>query len=437
MPLPAGVPTFTLTAQFPPLSPGGTERAGSFTFTPVPPMLVAPDAVYLGVENATLNASGAFTKVLAANDAFGAPFVWRMDGDITGLPPFSVNLSIPGSAGTVNLGTVAELATLPPSYVVVLGPQGPAGSGGGSGTPSGTVVSGTAFGQSSAAGAGTAYSRGDHAHGTPAMPRLDQVGVPTTDVAMGGHKLTGLATGSAATDCAAFGQIPTAGTGAANFTAGNDPRLSDNRTPAGTAGGDLSGTYPSPTVAKLAGAAVSGTPSIGKVLTASSGTAASWQLPAGGGSSPATRKARIADDNFSGLPDAAAWTVVRTSAGTPLQCSIPAAAGDRIEYAPNFAYQSSTHFLDFVLLDSAGGPAVYASSGTSTPLSEGNILYYPSTSISHATSADDFTVGPGHIDGSGNVTIALAYVGTGAGKVYAYSLYPFKLRLKNIGPQPS
>jgi len=46
-----------------------------------------------------------------------------------------------------------------------------------------------------------------------------------------------------------------------------------------TAGGDLSGTLPNPTVAKVSGVSVSGTPSSGQVLTATSGTAASWQTP--------------------------------------------------------------------------------------------------------------------------------------------------------------
>jgi len=48
--------------------------------------------------------------------------------------------------------------------------------GSGGGTPSGTVVAETAYGQASSAGAATAYSRGDHTHGSPSLTAA----VPTT-----------------------------------------------------------------------------------------------------------------------------------------------------------------------------------------------------------------------------------------------------------------
>lgn len=161
--------------------------------------------------------------------------------------------------------------------------------------------------------------------------------------------------------------------------------------------------------------------------------------PGGGGSSERTARVRITSDNLSGLPSAPTWAVVVTSGGDRLQCSIPAMTGDRVELFPNFMYAGS-QFLDWVLLNADGSIGAYAAADPNTPgtpLGEGNPSMYPSLSFSKVNSADVFIVGSGNLS-SGSVTVGLAHQGTGAGIVYAYNpLYPWRLRLKNIGPEPA
>ncbi len=70
---------------------------------------------------------------------------------------------------------------------------------------------------------------------------------------------------------------------ASTSTARTNLGLGSAATISSTAGGDLSGTLPSPTVAKVNGVAVTGTPSSGQVITASSSSAATWATPSGGG----------------------------------------------------------------------------------------------------------------------------------------------------------
>jgi len=72
-----------------------------------------------------------------------------------------------------------------------------------------------------------------------------------------------------------------AGTANAALSA-TDATTTNSRTPTGSPTGDLGGSYPNPTVIRINGVLVGGTPSSGKVLTASNATNASWQTPAGG-----------------------------------------------------------------------------------------------------------------------------------------------------------
>jgi hypothetical protein len=157
---------------------------------------------------------------------------------------------------------------------------------------------------------------------------------------------------------------------------------------------------------------------------------------AGGGGGVRTASARITNDNLSGLPAAAAWAVILTSTGTPLQCSIAAAAGDRIRVYGRYM-RAGSHFLDWVLLSSAGAIAIYSGTDTSSPLAEGDPALYPSLSFAYEPGPPMFTVGAGHIDGTGKATIGLAHQGTGSGLVYAHTTYPWRLRLENVGPEPA
>lgn len=65
----------------------------------------------------------------------------------------------------------------------------------------------------------------------------------------------------------------------------------------GSAGGDLSGSYPNPTVAKVEGIVISGTPTSGQVLTATAAAAADWQTPAAGFSAGGDLSGTVSSQN--------------------------------------------------------------------------------------------------------------------------------------------
>jgi lysophospholipase L1-like esterase len=375
MPLPAGLQTITVTDNR--LAPNGTAMRGRVIFRPTVATVTSAEhgTIIMGdVVGTWVNGQLSVTLLACDSDDID-PVDWTYEviERPYGAPARNYAILL-----TTDLGASVQLSDLAPTspangdYVTVPGPAGPAGPAGATGPEGPTGPAGAT---------GPAGPQGDPGPAGAAGPEGPQgeTGPAGETGAMGA---TG-ATGPQGPVGPQGDPGPTGATGPAGDTGPQGPQ--------GVAGAD--------------------------------------------GANIRTAEARISDGSVQDLAAAASWTICATSVGTQLKCSIAAEAGDRIRVDLGMLY-SGTRFLDLVLLDSAGAIAQYAGSGTSSPLTEGNPEFYPSTSFGKASSSVLFTVSASHL-AAGLATVALANRGTGAGRVYAFADYPFRMTLTNLGPPPA
>lgn len=184
-------------------------------------------------------------------------------------------------------------------------------SGGSAGTPAVSVVSETAYGQSSAVGAATNYAREDHTHGTPALG--------SATPAMNGAASAGVSTAPARDD-----HVHPTDTSRLSATA--------------AAGGSLSGNYPNPSIAAGAVSATEIASSLKPSGTAAAGTEALRALGTTASTAAAGNDSRLSDartptahqsTHASGGSDALPWGTIH---GSGLASARPAAASTNSGY---------------------------------------------------------------------------------------------------------
>lgn len=132
MPTPEGLNTTTLHGLYVEPNATGTPLQGSLSFTPNPGFVLFPteDCIVAGTETATLDVNGEFTIELVSTDNAGSnPTGWlyTVTEKILGQRQRTYNIALPYTSGvTVELADI-QPSDAAPTYIPVVGPQGPPG----------------------------------------------------------------------------------------------------------------------------------------------------------------------------------------------------------------------------------------------------------------------------------------------------------------------